>query len=252
MRPAHELSSVPWRWSGLSDQAHVRSDLEEFGISRFHLAGSSKSALTDGRSLVEMVLGESPLSVEVSTIRHNEELAFRRPCFLNTRTSVPLHTDGHFTEMPMKYIVMACVRPASTGGMCLVQDGWSLVSTLSSQDRRLYEKLFRERRRMQFITRTRVYNLPTISQQEGSAMLVHPAFVLESDVVGREMQALVNQSPVLRFSPVRDEIFVLNNWRMLHGRDSFDDDGREFIRLWPHGLSPCKAPESFLNFAYGC
>lgn len=244
LRTIHDLTTpTPWHWSRDSDKRRVRVELDEIGLCWFRMDGSIASARSDASAFVQAVLGSIPTGVDVTTIRYDASLAAARPCFPNTRYAIPLHTDGHFTELPMQFLIMVCVNRSSRDGACLFQDGWHIVDSVRRSDQELYAALFNEQRRLTFISRSRYYEMPTISECLGSSMLIHPAFVDENDSIGRRFQSWVNRGPVLRIYPDPDDVLVVNNWRMLHARDAFEDDAREYVRLWPHGLTPCPAPD---------
>jgi alpha-ketoglutarate-dependent taurine dioxygenase len=169
--------------------------------------------------------------------------------FPNTQVAVPLHTDGHITEWPMQYILMLCVRTALHGGECIIQDGWNLIEDIAASDPCLYRDLFTDERRIELLGGRRHYDTKTVSARCGSIILIHPPYHAPEDYIGRAFQERVDRGAVVEFTPQQGDIFILNNWRMLHGRRAFTDLNRQFIRLWPHGLAPCPAPRAFTEQA---
>lgn len=160
-----------------------------------------------------------------------------------------LHTDGPQYQVPPRYIGLVCVRPASVGGASKLVDAHAVHREIEA---RAPESL------------AALYQPFHFHQKPGPRTVVAPIFAREEDtselrirylgeyvrsghaVAGVPLSAeaaralgvldrvLADDAMALRFSLDAGDVLVIDNHRMLHGREAFEDAGakREMLRIW--------------------
>jgi gamma-butyrobetaine dioxygenase len=150
----------------------------------------------------------------------------------------PLHTDSQrFRGVPSDAIVMICERPAERGGETTMVDAFVLLRRLHREAPDLFRALALTPRKMRFYFGE--HDEPTFRIVDDAPFFTHPPAHLPGDAIGARIAAEL--PPPTRLLVQRDEVLIVDNRRMLHGRTAFSGNDRSFVRLlvWlPRRLSP--------------
>ena len=183
----------------------------------------------------------------------------RRRYYSRSNIGGDIHTDGTYIHpITPRYVALGCLQPATSGGASIVVDGHEVYRRLcadASDAARWLERAYHfdcddQLGAAQTICRS-------VVQKTGASPCFH--YLREYIVAGHDKAGVPLEagavtsfdtldrllaSPELRHTHKlqRGEMLVLDNHRMLHGREAFADDGnpvrnRMLIRLWgnePH------------------
>ncbi|MCC6645837.1 MAG: TauD/TfdA family dioxygenase [Polyangiaceae bacterium] len=175
----------------------------------------------DPWAVVERLVGRAPRMVERQPIR---PVPGARSVAASDGDA-PLHTDSQpFRGLPAHLQVMACRAPAAEGGESLLVDAFDLCEQLAARDPGLLSALSTTPRRHSFYfgAETR----PTLCRSGAELYVTHQP-VARDDLGVRLARAL---PPPLRVGVARGEVLLVDNHRMLHGRDAFQG-ARSFERV---------------------
>ncbi|WP_392476274.1 TauD/TfdA family dioxygenase [Nostoc sp. C110] len=163
---------------------------------------------------------------------------------LNSNSAQPMHTDGHFKEKSPKYLCLYCCEQAKNGGfsqMVFADDVYSYIKSLSLE---IAEQLFSEyieysRRRPKgglFKYNKKLF----FRRNDGKIGISYNPIMYEIKADKKIEQALTlinyftnkpSSQTIFRLQP--NEMLILDNERVLHGRTSFDRTSRRKLkRLW--------------------
>jgi gamma-butyrobetaine dioxygenase len=160
--------------------------------------------------------------------------------FAATSGFTPLHTDSQSRRgVPPRWQVMLCVRPASEGGQTLLLDTWPLLAHIETAEPPLFQALLTRTRRMPFVFGDIVG--PTVSLRGGGLVFTHSPVPVGDDVE-RALAPWLHRAPLIELGVDADEVLVVDNHRMLHGRRAFEDARRRFLRLLVWTGIPAAAP----------
>jgi hypothetical protein len=123
---------------------------------------------------------------------------------------------------------MFCARSARSGGETLLVDTHALLEHVEASSPALFGALFATRRRIPFVFGDVVG--PTVSLRGGGLVFTHSPQP-PSDTLGRDLAARVAREAPLVIRVSDGELLVVDNQRMLHGREAFEDWERCFTRL---------------------
>jgi hypothetical protein len=142
----------------------------------------------------------------------------------------PLHTDSQwFDGQPPHAQVMVCLRQAARGGETLLVDAWALARSLERSSPALHARLFDEARQIPFVFGD-VFGA-TLALRRGHLAFVHTPQRTDTDDLARQLADAIASAPLVRVAVPAGAVLVVDNHRMLHGREAFDDPTREFTRL---------------------
>jgi alpha-ketoglutarate-dependent taurine dioxygenase len=176
-------------------------------------------------SYVQSLLGVRPEMVERQPIR---PLANGRS-FASTTVFTPFHTDSQdYQGAPPAIQIMICRRAAARGGETRLVDGAALLARIARENPALHEHLLRTPRTHRFYFGDVLG--PTVAVKRGHLVWTHSP-LLPTDAIGQALAAEIACEPVIRIAVRDGETLVVDNHRMLHGREAFDDPAREFVRL---------------------
>lgn len=149
--------------------------------------------------------------------------------FAGSARFTPFHTDSQdFLGAPPGLQIMVCRRAAATGGETRLLDGWTLLDRLERTDGALYESLTRTPRLHRFyfgdVTR------PTVAEVGGHLAWTHTPMP-PSDGIGVALAREIECEPVLEIPVRAGETLLVDNHRMLHGRNAFAGRDRDFVRV---------------------
>jgi hypothetical protein len=214
----------PVTWDPDTGPSRLRAALAARGYARVVLGDVAREAALAPWPFVERLLGAAPRMVERQPIR----AVPGGRSFASSQGYTPLHTDSQlFLGAPPDVQVMVCARAADSGGESLLFDGWALLDAVAREDPALHRALFDLPRRIPFVFGD-VFG-PTVALRGGALALTHSPMALPADPVHAAVCARLRGPTTLPVA--RGEVLVLDNRRMLHGRNAFDDTRREFVRL---------------------
>ena len=166
---------------------------------------------------------------------------------LNSNRSQPPHTDGHFKKKSPKYLCLYCCEQSENGGfsqMVFVDNVYDYIKSLPSEiteqlfsagieysRRRPRGGLFRYKKRLLFRTNDRRVGISynPIMYEIRADKKIEQALTLINYFTNKPS----NQT-IFRLKP--NEMLLLDNERVLHGRTNFDKNSRRKLkRLWFEG-----------------
>lgn len=174
------------------------------------------------------------------------------PTFSELLSEAELHTDNAFTQKPDDYFALYCVKPAACGGgeseILRLQ---SILSTLrASEAGREAEQVLRTRH-FPFVMPTAfssaggdrfdVMNAPVLSSDtiRFRVDVIERAYQKDPSTMDESQRAALDaikriideSADVKRFSLQEDELIIVNNTKVLHGRSAFRDENRHLLRI---------------------
>ncbi|MEB3311576.1 MAG: TauD/TfdA family dioxygenase [Snowella sp.] len=182
------------------------------------------------------------------------------PEYVNTKNNdLGLHTDGSFEKVPPKIMALYCEVAAQQGGETQLVDGKSVYEYLAQTDPEALMTLFEPdvfsiKRANRSATRSiftedqgRIYM--TFRADDDANFSVKPeaskAFTLIKNFVADPTQQII-------FKLQPNQILVLDNRRILHGRKGFSiHEKRKLHGLWFDGHST-DSPELMMGFVPVC
>jgi gamma-butyrobetaine dioxygenase len=214
----------------------LHAALAEHGYAVCSAPGLAAAAERDPWAVARRLHGEDVRLVEAHPIHpvpHGRS-------FAATSRVTPLHTDSQSRRgVPPRWQVMLCMRPAAHGGETLLVDTWALLQRIVAEDPALHQALLTQPRRMPFVFRDVVG--PTVALRGGGVVFTHSPMAVGDDVE-RRLAPWLERTPRIELRVEADEVLVVDNHRMLHGRRAFEDPQRRFLRLLVWTRSPAAAP----------
>jgi alpha-ketoglutarate-dependent taurine dioxygenase len=168
----------------------------------------------------------------------------RQNRFRHSRSAQPLHTDGSYVPESPTLMMMFCAKSAPEGGATLFLDGEDLVRLLAEERETLFGALCEIP--MVFRKGTREVRAPVIARDAHGPVLRWNYYALSDELepgaraVAEEFQAFVlditrRSIPLaLRLEP--GDAVVFHDYRVLHGRESFQARVAGERLLWKGGL----------------
>jgi hypothetical protein len=214
-----------------------RAALESVGAAVVTSPDAAARASASPWAFAEKLFGERVLLVERQPIR----AVPGGRTFASSGVFTPSHTDSqpHF-GVPASAQVLVCARPAASGGESTLVDAWQLLDSLAATDPMLHARLFDEPRTIAFYFGE--LSCRTVSLRRGHLFFTHAPVPRPGDGLAQRLQPHVDRAPRATLRPERDEILVVNNHRVLHGRMPFDDPARDLVRLLVWLETPWVAP----------
>jgi hypothetical protein len=123
---------------------------------------------------------------------------------------------------------MVCRRAAAIGGETRLLDGWALLDRLERTDRGLYESLTSTPRLHRFYFGDVMR--PTVAEMGGHLAWTHSP-IPATDGIGVALAREVDREPVIELALRAGETLLVDNHRMLHGRNAFSGIDRDFVRV---------------------
>ena len=175
--------------------------------------------------LVQELLGVRPEMVERQPIRPLPQ----GRSFASTSVFTPFHTDSQdYLGAPPAVQVMICKRAAERGGETRLVDGAALLARLSRENPELHRSLLSVLRHHRFYFGD--VESPTVARKRGHLVWTHSPMP-PTDAIGEALAVEISREPVIVLAVRDGETLLVDNHRMLHGREAFDDPRREFVRL---------------------
>jgi gamma-butyrobetaine dioxygenase len=219
----------------------LRRSLTEQGFARVLAPGLLAQAERDPWAVARMFQREHVAMVESHPILPIPE----GRSYASNCAETPLHTDTQSHRGVPPYLqVMLCERPAARGGETTLLDTWALLEQISIADPELLDSLLTRARRIPFVFGDVIG--PTVALR-GDALVCSHSPMPARDELGRRLAPWIAAGPRIELAIEADEVLLVDNHRMLHGRNAFSDDRRRFVRLLVWAQRPTSAPTWLLQ-----
>jgi gamma-butyrobetaine dioxygenase len=219
----------------------LRRSLAERGFARARVPGLLAQAERDPWSVARVLVCEPVVLVETHPISPIPE----GRSFASNRAETPLHTDSQSHRGVPPYLqIMLCDQAATSGGETTLVDTWSLLEQIAVAEPELFESLLIRSRRIPFVFGDVVG--PTLALR-GEALVFTHSPMPARDEIGRRLAPWIAAAPRIELALETDEVLLVDNHRMLHGRHAFSDDRRRFVRLLVWSDVPARAPARLLH-----
>lgn len=176
------------------------------------------------------------------------------PTISETDHEALLHTDSAYQDIPERYVILYCVRSASDGGgQSIVLDCNKLLTALrETADGNACESIlskcevpikvpdtFVARNGVPEITNARLLGTRPLMRYredliEDGYRLLGLAMPVDIRWALTVLQSTITNTPKWQFSLRPDDILIVNNHNVLHGRTAFTDTSRLLLRLRVH------------------
>ena len=181
--------------------------------------------VADPWAYVEALAGERPEMVELQPIRPRPD----GRSFASTSGFTPLHTDSQdYLGVSPGLQIMICRRAAASGGETRLVDGFALLDRLQRDDHALYAALTTVPRTHRFYFGDVIG--PTVALKRGHRVWTHSPQP-PGDPIGEALARELARAPVIELAVKTGETLLVDNHRMLHGRNAFAGADRHFVRL---------------------
>lgn len=156
-----------------------------------------------------------------------------------TNKEHPLHTDGAYDDTPPPLLALQCVVPASTGGLSTVLSGKALHDHLEEQDPEALAALYRSEA-LRVERADQKDTKAVFKNANGRRRLVWRSDYTATFAPDAETQRgvklmkefIADSANVVTFLLQRNQIILLDNLALLHGRTSFEaGDERKLNRV---------------------
>lgn len=180
-----------------------------------------------GQSALDNVVAQLGEVIQVTEVRSNPNTR----ALVTSARALDFHTDHPKAD----YIAWLCVEQADSGGESILADAEMAFNRLPPDERerladiRLFEhKVFPDD----------ADSRPLLSVADGKRKFYYSFWLVEDDLPPdqktalRSFQRAVPECQVAELKLREDDILVVDNTRMLHGRRAFAGDKRHLRRFW--------------------
>ena len=148
----------------------------------------------------------------------------------------PLHTDGAYDATPPPLLALQCVVAASTGGESVAVSSQGLVDHIAAVDPDAYRALAQPAA-MTVERADQRDTKPVVGDVDGTPLVVwrddHTSTYAEDADTVRAValvrEYLSDPANVLRFLLQPNQIMLLDNWAILHGRTAFEEGDERLL-----------------------
>jgi hypothetical protein len=227
------------------NEGALRATVEASGAAVLRAPTAAAEAAASPWAFAERLFAERVVMVEQQPIR----AVPGGRTFASSSAFTPMHTDSQRCfGVPASAQVLVCRRPAERGGESTLVDAWALVRAAADEEPELHARLFDEVRSLRFYFGDFVG--PTVSHRRGHLFFTHAPAPPPGDATAARIQSRVDRAPRAVLRLAEDEVLVVNNHRMLHGRLAFDGFARELVRLLVWLEAPWAAPDAIARRAH--
>ena len=214
------------------------------------------SAVTENNYVVLNVHNKSLLSIMRMLVKHFGEplkdVGYRKKYlakveaipkgkyYFNTKYSQPLHADEGYRNTFPRFVSLYCIRPAANGGISTLV----MVNELLSELKRVFEEDVEKLYLPDYIKidspceESNKQILFRLNQKKVGMSYSPIMRKLQTTALGYDMISFINQfihdpNNQYRISLKKNDLLIMDNCQVLHGRTRFDDnDNRLLLRLW--------------------
>lgn len=187
---------------GYSQLQYDGESLGEFLLELAHQLGSPTRMRGKENIIATLLIKSKPQAHPASLSRQHGEGAF------------PFHTDTAHWQVPCRYVILACEDPGSPGRSTLLLP-ISMTSFDEQQLRILAVAPFRIKNGRQSFFGHVFSNSQTFVRFDEGCMI--PANRLAFDAIAI-MREVLEKSDIIEVEWKANQIAIVDNWRMLHGR----------------------------------
>lgn len=227
--------------AGDTARASLLARLASDGWALVDLGERASARLVQPWLLIDGLLGVGPLLTEVQPLR---PVPHARSFAASTGVA-PLHTDSQqWRGRPPDLQLTTCLRPATDGGESLLVDGFAIAERVRAESPAVYDALLRRPRCMPFVFGS-VFG-PTLARRADRYVITHTPRPIVGDAIAAAVETLLRDHPPTVVRIEQGQALLVDNHRMLHGRQAFADPDRELLRVlaWlerPLGARPAWA-----------
>lgn len=205
-------------WNFDENMTNFLQDLRERGYTLLEQAG--QSGLDDAIARLGRV-------IQMTDVRNNPNT----PALVTSTRALDFHTDHPKAD----YIAWLCIEPSASGGESILADAEMAFSHLSPSEQdalagiRLFEhKVFPDDQDSR----------PLISLANGRKLFYYSFWLVEDDLPSVQRNALnhfrkaVRECQIAEIKLRKDDILIVENSRVFHGRRAFEGEERHLRRYW--------------------
>lgn len=150
--------------------------------------------------------------------------------------ALDFHTDHSLVD----YVAWLCVKPAKKGGETILADARDAFSLLDRSDQKILETVILKEHQM---FENDPLQSPLVSKTNGQVKFYYSFWLADKNMKAKQRQAFdafrraVAKAHFHEFKLDFNDILVVNNSYILHGRRAIFDQSRRLKRLWIHSLS---------------
>ncbi len=216
------------------------------------------------RQLAHDVFGERALAIPESAMVREGGMMDRRPEGLDNTTRSKPHTDGYsYGDECPDYFLLACEHHSEVGGESLMLDGYAILDALAADPASAWISEALPTRVIDQTEPGKRTSLSTIVQTapSGRRMLRRTAdqFPLpdsddperDAEMIRRWKEAIDQAADAVsgaeRPKLLAGEAVLVDNYRMFHGREAYEDLDRLMWRVWVWSDEARGVPEGMLH-----
>ena len=160
--------------------------------------------------------------------------------------SLDFHTDHSKAD----YVAWLCLKPDKKGGETILADARAAFSLLDSDDRKTLETVMLKEHGM---FEDDPLHSPLVSGIDGKLKFYYSFWLVDKNMPCEKRKAFdafrraVATVPFHEFRLQRNDILIVDNAFILHGRRSITDPERHLKRLWIHSTSTLSTGENHAN-----
>ncbi len=163
-----------------------------------------------------------------------------------TGMGLSVHTDNPYRDPPPGLQLLHCLQNAASGGKSVLVDGFAAAEMLREENPEHFRQLSERALPFHFSDgncdlRSRFPVIETAGESEIRAVRFNNRSLAAAEIPADEAGAyysayrrfaemLFNEAPALRFKMCAGDLFIVNNNRVLHGRDAFSGGGGRHLQ----------------------
>ncbi len=148
--------------------------------------------------------------------------------------------DFHTDHTMASYIAWLCVKPATKGGETILADARKAFSLLDSEDQKVIQTVMLKEHQM---FENDPLQSPLVSSVNGTIKFYYSFWLADKNMKPEQRRAFdafrraVSAIPFHEFKLCRNDILIVDNSHILHGRRAIHDRSRRLKRLWIHSTT---------------
>lgn len=161
-----------------------------------------------------------------------------RPTFSERAGEALPHTDSSYWDVPERWVLLYCLRPATDGGASYALDSQDFLALAAEVSGELLEQLHHCAVEWPapaiFQTGLPPVSSPVVRGQIFRWRDDSISQAVSQPWVSRVREVMTEVKPAFNDYLCQGDLLILDNWRMLHARTDFQDPGRHFLRVRVH------------------
>lgn len=148
--------------------------------------------------------------------------------------------DFHTDHSKVDYVAWLCIKPAKEGGETILADARKALSFLNSRDQKILETVMLKEHCM---FENDSHQSPLVSYINGRLRFYYSFWLVDKNMSDRQSRAFnafrraVSAVPFDEFKLRHNDILIVDNSCILHGRRAILDPSRQLKRLWIQSIS---------------